>query len=147
METETPPRNPLSKKIIFLFLVLAVIGFADSAYLTAEHISGDVPPCSVVNGCEQVLTSEYATLGNVPVSAFGAVYYVVLIVLMVAFLDTGRRLALHGAAWLTTGGFLASVYFLYLQVFVIHAFCQFCLLSALTSLGLFILGVIIMRRD
>lgn len=147
MEMQTQWRGSLSKKIIFLFLALAIVGFADSAYLTAEHLSGDLPSCSVIHGCGEVLTSKYATVGPVPVSALGVGYYVVLIVLMVAFLDTGARLAIHGAAWLTAAGFLGTLYFVYIQAFVLRAFCQFCLLSALTSTGLFILGVVIMRRD
>jgi len=147
MEMQTQWRGSLSKKIIIPFLALAIIGFADSAYLTAEHVSGNLPSCSVIHGCDEVLTSDYATVGSIPTSAFGAGYYAVLIILMVAFLDTGKRLALHGAAWLTTGGFLASLYFVYVQAFVLRAFCQFCLLSALTSASLFVLGIIIMRRD
>ena len=147
MVTQTSWRGNLSNKIIYLFLALAIVGFADSAYLTAEHLSGDLPSCSVIHGCGEVLTSKYATVGSVPVAAFGASYYVLVIVLMVAFLDTGRRLAIHAAAWLTTGGFLASLYFVYIQAFVLRAFCQYCLLSALTSVGLFVLGIIIMRRD
>lgn len=147
MEIANQPRHRFSKKLLFLFLALAVIGFADSAYLTALHVSGDLPSCSIINGCDDVLTSEYATIGTIPVAAFGIAYYMALIVLMVAFLDTEKRELLHAAAWLTTAGFLVSLYFVSIQVFVLRAFCQYCLLSALTSTGLFIIGVIIMRRD
>ena len=137
----------LSKPLIIAFLALAVVGFADAAYLTAEHIRGGVPPCSVVHGCEQVLTSEYATVGSMPVSAFGMGYYVGLIILMVAFLDTGNRRFIHVAAWLTTAGLLATVYLVGVMAFVIKAFCQYCLVSAATTVALFIIATVIMRRD
>lgn len=142
---EHPPR--ISKKLIVLFLVLAVIGFADAAYLTAEHVRGGIPPCSVLDGCESVLTSDYATVGSVPVSAAGMAYYAALIVLVVAFLDTGRKKLLHYASWLTVAGFLASIYFVLVQVFIIQAFCPYCLVSAATSTLLFVLAVRIMRLD
>jgi uncharacterized membrane protein len=54
--------------------LLAVVGIADSIYLTIEHLAGRLPPCTIT-GCEQVLTSPYATVGPVPLSALGALAY------------------------------------------------------------------------
>lgn len=137
----------MSKWIIISFIILAGIGFADSAFLTAEHLRGVIPPCGVEGGCDTVLTSSYATIAGVPVAALGALYYATLLVLMVAYLDTGYIRILHWASWGTTLGLLASVYFVGVQLFVIGSFCTYCLVSATTSTGLFGLGVVIMRRD
>jgi uncharacterized membrane protein len=147
MEERLLPRPRISKGLIITFLVLAVIGFADSAYLTAEHIRGSIPPCSVVQGCNTVLTSAYATVAGVPIAAAGMAYYAVLVILVVAYLDTGVLAWLHRASWLTVGGLLASAYFIVIQAFVLHAFCLYCLVSAATSTTLFVLGFIVMRRD
>ena len=141
-----PPRR-LPKQLVVLFLLLAVIGFADSAYLTAEHVRGGIPPCSFTEGCGTVLTSAYAQIAGIPVAAMGLGYYALLIVLMVAYLDIGKRALVHWAAWLTTVGLLASAYLVAVQAFVLRAYCPYCLLSATTSTGLFIVGAVIMRRD
>lgn len=137
----------LSNKLIVPFVLLAAIGFADSAYLTAQHVRGVVPPCTLLHGCEKVLTSPYAQVAGVPVAVLGLVYYGVLLVLLTAFLDTRNRRMLHLACWLTTLGFLVSAYLVAVQVFFIRALCPYCLVSALTSAGLFVTALFIMRRD
>lgn len=117
--------------------VLAVVGLADSAYLTVSHYTKAPVPCSIVEGCETVLTSSYAEFGGIPIAAFGAAAYFVAFSLAV--------LAAYGsrAAWMLFGvqAFLmaaVSAYLIYIQGFVIGAFCQFCLVSAATSIGLFL---------
>jgi uncharacterized membrane protein len=137
----------ISTWIIVAFLALAAIGFADSAFLTAQHLQGLLPPCSDDSACNVVLTSEYATVAGVPIAALGALYYAVLIILMVAYLDTWNRKVLHWASWATTAGLLASVYLVGVQLFAIGSFCPYCLVSAGASTGLFAIGVVIMRRD
>jgi len=117
--------------------VLALLGLADSVYLTVSHYTKTPVPCSIVEGCETVLTSSYAEIAGIPLAAFGAAAYFVAFSLAI--------LAAYGnrAAWMLFGvqAFLmaaVSAYLIYLQGFVIGAFCQFCLVSAATSIGLFI---------
>lgn len=117
--------------------LLAIIGLADAAYLTVSHYTKEPVACSVVEGCETVLTSSYAEIAGIPIAAFGAAAYFAAfsLAILAAF---GNR-----AAW-TLFGVQAclmaavSAYLVYVQAFVIGAFCQFCLLSAATSLGLFL---------
>lgn len=137
----------INKWLIIIFFFAALIGFADSAYLTAQHIRGVIPPCALLNNCELVLTSKYATIGSVPVAALGLLYYGTVLVLLIAYFDIGNRRILHWACWLVSAGMLASLYFLYVQLFVIGALCPYCLISALTTLALFIVSVRIMRMD
>ncbi len=118
--------------------VLAVVGIADSAYLTVSHYTKEPVPCSLVEGCETVLTSSYAEIAGVPIAAFGAAAYFAAFSLAI--------LAAYGnrSAWTLFGvqAFLmaaVSGYLVYVQAFVIGAFCQFCLISAATSIGLFLL--------
>ncbi len=62
-------------KLPVLAAVVALIGVADAVYLTVHHYTGEKVPCSVVAGCEQVLTSSYAEIAGVPLAAFGALAY------------------------------------------------------------------------
>lgn len=118
--------------------LVAVIGLADSVYLTVHHYTNEPVPCSLVEGCETVLTSAYAEVAGVPIAAFGALSYFVAFSLAVlaafgnrtTWLLFGLQAALMAAA---------SAYLVYLQGVVIGAFCQFCLISAATSIALFVI--------
>lgn len=127
-------------------LGVSILGFLDAAYLSLEHFLGRVPPCSIVEGCEQVTTSVYSIIAGVPVALLGAVFYLTVLVLSIVYLDTKRNGPLTFAARLTIIGFVASLAFVYIQLFVIHAICIYCMFSALTSTTLFILGMMVLRK-
>lgn len=137
----------ISRTIFIFCSILAAVGFADSSYLTAQHIRGVIPPCGASSQCEIVLTSAYATIGGVPTAALGMVYYGLIIMLLIAHADTGSRVALHSAAWIICVGMLGTLYFVSVQAFILHAWCYFCLASAFVTLLLFIVAVRIMRID
>jgi uncharacterized membrane protein len=125
-------------KLPLLAAVFALIGLTDAIYLTIKHYTGEQVPCSVIEGCEQVLTSQYAEMFGVPLAVFGAIAYFAAfsLALLAAF---GNRLmwTLFGVQVILMTIFTA--WLIYLQGFVIGAFCQFCLLSAATTLALFII--------
>ncbi|HXH70125.1 MAG TPA: vitamin K epoxide reductase family protein [Pyrinomonadaceae bacterium] len=133
--------NNAVAKLPLLAAAVALIGLADSIYLTIHHYTGEKVPCSVVEGCEQVLTSSYAEVAGYPLAAFGAIAYFVAfsLAILAAF---GNRLMW---AFFTVQVFLMTIFTIwlfYLQAFVIGAFCQFCLLSAATTLSLFFIALI-----
>lgn len=125
-------------KLPLLAAVIALVGLADAIYLTIHHYTGEKVPCSVLEGCEQVLTSSYAEIAGVPLAIFGAAAYFAAfsLAILAAF---GSRLM-----WTLFGVQVAlmmvfTAWLVYLQAFVIEAFCQFCLLSAGTTTVLFII--------
>lgn len=128
--------------LILTFIVVSFLGFLDATYLTAQHYLGTIPPCVITTGCETVLTSEHNAIFGIPVALLGAVYYLLLFLLVVFSLDM-KRWIIRFAAYLTPIGFLASLYFVYLQLFVIKEICSYCIVSATTSTILFILGLFI----
>jgi uncharacterized membrane protein len=110
--------------------LVALLGLADAIYLTVEHLSGQSVRCMVVSGCDEVLQSSYATVAaGVPVAAVGALAYFTLFSLatLAAFGYDGARKLITP---LVVVMFLATLWFLYLQAFVIKAFCTYCLISA-----------------
>jgi uncharacterized membrane protein len=119
--------------------LVALAGLADALYLTVEHLSGRSVRCMVVSGCDEVLQSSYATVAfGVPVAAVGGVAYFTAFSLatLAAFgYDGARRLLTPLVALM----FLATVWFLYLQAFVIRAFCTYCLISAAVTATLTLL--------
>lgn len=123
--------------------LLALVGLCDAIYLTVEHLNGSTLQCSITHGCAEVLGSRYATVGGLPLAAFGAAAYFTAFSLatLAAF---GYQSARKLLAALVASMFLFSLWLLYLQAFVLHAFCQYCLLSA--SVTTLLLIVVLLRR-
>lgn len=137
----TQPSQVILKWLPVLFIALSFLGFSDATYLTAKHYLGTPVTCILFQGCEQVTTSPYSVVYGVPVALLGALYYAAVLILTVAYLDSKRIGMLKLAAAITPAGFLASLWFVYLQLFVIKAICFYCMLSAMTSTALFGLGM------
>ncbi|MBX3289083.1 MAG: vitamin K epoxide reductase family protein [Acidobacteria bacterium] len=133
------------KKLPLAAAVVALIGLVDAVYLTVKHLRNEVVPCSLVEGCEKVLSSAYAEIGGIPIAAFGAVAYFLAFSLAV-LAAYGNRLT--WTLFRVQAALMAAytLWLLYLQAFVIGAFCQFCLISAATSLTLFIFALFVKIR-
>jgi uncharacterized membrane protein len=132
-------RFPVS--LAYLASVVALIGLGDAIYLTIHSLTGEKVPCSLVAGCEMVLTSEYATIAGIPLATFGAAaYFVAFSLAILAAFGNRKMWFLFGVQVSLMAIF--SIWLLYLQAFVIGAFCQFCLLSAGVTFTLFIIALI-----
>jgi uncharacterized membrane protein len=118
-----------------LVAIVSLVGLADALYLTIEHVSGRSVRCTIVSGCSEVLSSPYASFRGIPLALVGAIAYFTVFSLatLAAF---GYRVAGKLLVIVVAGMLLVSLWLVYLQAFVIHAFCQFCLLSALVTLVL-----------
>jgi uncharacterized membrane protein len=115
-----------------LYIVVAIVslaGLADAAYLTVQALTGETAVCGGSPDCFRVLGSSYAKVAGIPVAAFGLLAYfsVFSFATFAAFGYARARLFLT----LTVGAmFLATLWFLYVQAFVLHAYCRYCLFSA-----------------
>ena len=130
-----------------LFVILAFAGFLDATYLAAKHYLGSPVTCTFLKGCEEVTSSQYAVVFGVSIAFFGALYYLLLLVLAFIYFDTKNSRVLTVASYITFSGFIASVFLVYLQIFVIKALCFYCMMSATFSTTLFILGLIIIHKS
>lgn len=132
-------------KLYITAAVVSLIGLADAIYLTVEHVTGQSVRCTIVAGCSEVLSSQYAVVAGVPLAAIGAAGYFTVFSLatLAAF---GYWIAGRLMQSLVLLMFLISAWLFYLQAFVIHAFCQFCLLSAAVTTALTIIVLFIRRR-
>ena len=120
---------------------LGAIGLAIAVYLTATKLSGGLPVCGPVHGCEEVALSEYSSILGIPTAAFGAVFSAIIAVLGVIWWRRGDRSALLVAYGLGLFGVLFVAYLTYLELFVIHAVCAWCAAYAVTVvLGWLIAG-------
>lgn len=138
---------PIPKKYPYIFAVLGALGLADASYLAANHYLGTPLVCSILTGCEKVTASPYALVFGVPVALLGMIYYVFIFLGTFLYLDKEKNWIFRFLSWLTLTGFLASLWFTYLQLFVIKSLCLYCLISAAISAILFVTGVIFLFRE
>ena len=139
--------TPPPKSLAWGILIVATVGFLDAAYLTIEHYRGGVVPCSITSGCEQVLTSPYATIFGVPIALIGAIYYLSILLASISFLEGGSMVGVRYIVSIGAVGFLISLWLMYIQAFILHYFCQYCLLSFAITTTLFILSCFIVKRS
>lgn len=122
-------------------VVAALAGLADSVYLTIHHYTAEPVPCSLISGCETVLSSEYAEIAGIPLAALGAAaYFIAFSLALLASFGNRTAWTLFGVQSIVMAVFTA--WLIYLQASVIGAFCQFCLISAITSFTLLIVYII-----
>ena len=134
-----PTKLPLAP---FILLALALVGLGDTFYLSYFQYLNLIPTCAI-GGCEVVLTSPQSKFFGVPLSYIGLVYYAYMLCLAVLLCVDPSSKALKLGALVYTGiGFIYSVYAIfYIQLSVIGALCEFCVISAVTTLCLFAVAV------
>lgn len=123
--------------------LISLAGLADAVFLTVERLTGSSLTCVVSTSCSEVLASPYATIGSMPIAMLGAAAYFLLF--------SAATLSAFGHRWaepfliLLIGPMLgATLWLLYVQAFVLHAFCDYCLLSAVFTFAL--VGLIFAQR-
>lgn len=131
---------------IWVVAFIAFIGFLDATYLTSAHYGAADLVCGEAGGCDIVTTSEYATVFGIPVALGGVFYYFSILLLSLLFIDTKNKKFLLPIVFLTPLGFLASGWFVYLQLYVINAICYYCMGSALSSTILFLLTPLLWQK-
>ena len=121
-----------SRLRIILYTIAAVVslaGLADATYLTVQALTGETLVCGGSTDCFRVLGSSYARVGGIPLALFGTLGYfsVFSFATFAAFGYSRARTFLI----LTIGAmFLVTLWLLYVQAFLLHAYCRYCLFSA-----------------
>lgn len=133
----TKPWPRINSILLWLLAVIATIGLGDSLYLSITHYTNTLVPCSFSHGCETVLRSSYSEVLGIPVAALGVLFYLVVLIASVFFV-TNKKYHWALSVWGLIG-FGSTLYLFYIQAFVLHAFCQYCLVSTLTSTLTFII--------
>ncbi len=122
----------ISRFRTILFTVAAIVslaGVADATYLTVQALTGETLSCGGSPDCFRVLGSSYARVGGVPVALLGAAAYLSVFT-FATFAASGYGRARTLLIPTVGAMFLATLWFLYVQAFVLHAYCRYCLFSA-----------------
>lgn len=129
-ETETANTGDRARVIVYsIVAIIALLGVAEATYLTVMHLSGANVVCIASSGCSQVLRSAWASVRGIPLAAIGGLAYFTVFsgATLAAF---HYRRAEIVVAIMVALMFLATLGLLYVQARVLHAFCDYCLLSA-----------------
>lgn len=113
--------------------LLALVGLGIALYLWLYKM-GYIGRLQCDSGsCEYVQTSPYGDLWGVPVAFYGVVGYAVIFAVALAGLQPAllsRRWPTQFVALLAAGGWLFTLYLTYVELFVLHAICRWCVGSA-----------------
>jgi uncharacterized membrane protein len=130
----------------WILAVLDVIGLLIAGYLSVVELGGGVPVCGPLHGCETVAQSQYSRIGGVPVAVYGVILSLLLLTLAIAWIRSDRNGLLDAHYGLSLVGVLFEIYFLSLQVFVIHALCVWCTTYGLSLVARFLVALVIWIR-
>ncbi len=121
-----------------ILLAIAIAGLIVSGYLLVFYTTGAPIPCGVHGACETVRNSSYASFFNIPTPAYGVVFYLILAVLADAW-QPGASPWQRLAVWITvSAGVAVSIFLSSIEAFVIHAWCRWCVVSALLTVAAFV---------
>ncbi|MBW8012206.1 MAG: vitamin K epoxide reductase family protein [Chloroflexi bacterium] len=124
--------------------VLALIGIFVAGYLSYIHWFPESSLCGDFGDCETVNLSRWATIRGVPIALLGMGMYVLILGLSIYRLrsQTETHSMIAPAIFgLSLFGVLYSAYLTYLELFVIHAICPYCVASAIIVTLIFGLSV------
>jgi uncharacterized membrane protein len=114
--------------------LLAVVGICIALYLTLYKVGViGVLSCSI-GSCETVNTSKWSMLFGIPIAAWGLAAYIALLLLAMVGSGESREASVPIARMLVAlagWSVLFSAWLTYLELFVIHAICIWCVTSAL----------------
>ena len=137
----------MKRKLSIILLVLAILGIIDAVYLTYEHFSDVILPCTVnrlipfLSDCGAVLRSQYALIFGVPIALIGLAYYIILSSVTALAIFTEKKLFWFLFLFQSMLGTFVSFYLMFIQFIVLRGFCQYCTFSALISFTIFTLAL------
>lgn len=130
------------KSLKYAFLLVILLGLADSLYLAITTYLNVSPVCGPAHGCDVVQTSSYSRIFGIPWAYLAVIYYIAGAFIGTA-LDTSAFMR-KAAVWFGALGVAVAAWSAYLQLFILHAFCVYC--SALDVFAVILLVVALMAK-
>ncbi len=142
------------KILKILFSLLALLGLGISIFLTYGHFTPEPIGCFVESGifshCDSVLRSEYSTIYNIPISIFGVIFYLLMFIISI-FLFLDKKIFIFKKdikiiiIIMEFFASLFSLYYLYIQFFVLEAACPYCFTSAIATFLMFGISIFLKK--
>ena len=142
-----------SRIIAALVALLSLAGIGVAGYLTYVHWFHKPIVCAGLHSCAEVALSPYAWIAGIPVAFLGLLGYVALLAIALFWLVVRDRFDIWPllAIWgMSLGGVAYSAYLTYVELYVIHAVCIWCVSSAVIMVLVCIVataGLLTLWRD
>lgn len=137
VEPGAEPAPPLNRMVV---AVLALVGMLISTYMLLYHMGLIGTIACGTGGCQTVQNSPWANFLGIPVPLIGLLGYGLLFVTALLGTRGGGLEDRRVAAILVLGGLIGlgfSLYLTYLEMYVINAWCRWCIGSAIVATLLF----------
>lgn len=133
-----------SKAAIIVAFIIGIIGLLVAGYLVYAYAQPNPLECGLGGGCDIVKNSPYANFIGIGVPTWGLLFYIAIVLYTGSRLFSRKLVKFEKELFLlvTTAGLAFSMYLTYLEAYVIEAWCQWCLVSAVCSAGLFIASAV-----
>ncbi len=128
----------------YLTVFLAFIGFLIAFHIHHKNRTGERLVCFVGRDCDAVVKSEYAAFLGVPITLWGMGYFAFVGIAYLAHLiypQIGTDAFILAALALTSAAFLFSLYLIFIQMFALRQWCEWCLATAVISASIFFLAI------
>lgn len=137
----TRPRNLVP-------LILSIAGMAVAGYLTYVHYNMGALVCGL-GDCETVQASEYSEIFGIPIAILGLLSYVALAALIIirATMPDHAEFASLAILFILITGTIYYAYLTYLELKVIYAICQWCVVSAIITVLLLVIELVRFTRS
>lgn len=130
-EPNAEPRASRRHALASVVLTLALVGLGTSALMLYLYLWPGAGACGPEGGCDAVRTSQYSRLAGIPLPYLGLAYFAALAAALLV--PRLRRRPVLGA--LAIGGVATGLTLLTLQGAVIGAWCPYCVVVDVCSLG------------
>ncbi|HNA88433.1 MAG TPA: vitamin K epoxide reductase family protein [Anaerolineales bacterium] len=139
----------MDKWIHRVLIALLVAGLSVSIYMTIFKITGNEGMCLGSGDCSTVNASRFSEVNGIPVAVIGiggylAILGIVLLENRNSFLRQNGTLMVFG---LSLGGFLFTLWLVYVELVLLKAICPFCVTSQVAMTLIFIVAVIRLIRN
>lgn len=133
-----------SNRLIFIF---SLLGFGVASFLLYEYSFNGPIFCPTGQGCDIVRASTYSRILGIPVPILGVAYYFTMAALSVVHSHQLPNKLIRKLQLLSSAAAVAfGIYLTFLEAFVIKAYCFWCVLSFIISIGIF-LAIILSRKE
>lgn len=138
----------MTRPLNLVSLILAIAGVAVAGFLSYVHYNVGALVCGI-GDCQIVQSSRYSEMFGIPIAIYGLLMYVSIIVLIIvrSTMIEIEDLANTAILVLLIAGTIYAAYLTYLEIEVIRAICQWCVISAIITVFLLIVESVRMARS
>lgn len=118
-------------------LTVAFIGLIVAGYLTVAYSSNSPIACVSGEGCAAAQLSSYASFIGIQTPIYGLIYYFALGIIAALWNQETKKNLRLPLGILTSVGLGVSLFLSSVEAFVLHAWCSWCVISALLTIVAF----------